>query len=1031
MTTKIVSIKVGVTTPGVQSLQGLNASLQQTSAQTQAASQAAGRLRAAWSQFTSAAGQPVPNPMANVTSGASSAAAEVLSLVGKLASLAAVAGTVSAAFKKGLDVNAQTESAVLGIKSLVAALTTVKDESGNVVKDVGQAIAISGGIAEEQVKKLRIAGLQTSATFQQLLEAFQQGIGAGASAGLALDQIRELTIGITQAAGALGMPMHQLNQEVRSLLSGDISSDSTVAKALNITKKQVDQWRESGKLADELNKRLEVFKRLGPEAGATWTATLSNVQDAMELVLGEMSKGAFDDLKQSMQAAMSQVFDLDTVGIAGKFEDLADAGTAVFSAIGHVLNDAFTGGISLAETLSDWFRKHADEVAEVGNAFSVIYDNTKEVLKTILSTVGAVINWGTETGVVRGVLGTIAVVVAMIQDGFTLWKGVLADVGGYIIDKVGGPLRTVIGSLRDFLSKIPGVGEGLAKAVDGVLRSIPATGDGLHAIAKGIQADFDAGRTAVARTNAELSKTGKELREQAAERERESRRGQKEAPKGTATGKKAPSDDAGKAAKRAAEAYAAALRAYADAETAAAKKVSQAQREIAEAELDKSLQARLVSYDDYLKKKADLQKQALAEEVEAAKKQAVLLESDISKESDPAKRKKLEADLLKVKAEIQALQKKGVVIDTKLQIDRENFRRQVEELRVDIKANITDIEGRPFDAAMQRLKKETEELLNDPRVRDDAELAAAVRRQSELKAEKLQLDEIKRLTDEKVQYLSIAEERIALALEQGSTTALEAERDIRKARLDTAAAILKQVEALEALARANPGNSALALEAVKARLEYEKLAKAVDKTAQSINQAFAGGFVSAVEAALNGTERSLTGFLKRIALAAVQSWQQAAGNQLNSLVMKWLGGTGGVGGMLSQFMGGNWMSGLSSLFGGFFANGGDYPANKFIVVGENGPEVLFPGVSGSVATNSALTSAVASMAGTGRRVSASDVGSIATAAAPVFSPVIRIINEDNPQRAREAMDSAEGDTVIRNSMERNVNSLRQLLGIRQ
>jgi len=896
-------------------------------AQTAAALQ---QIQAFQRQLAAVGGVKLQDPTSALKSGLSGTAGEVLGLVAKMASLAAIAGTVAAAFKAGLNVNAETESAVLGIKSLVAALTTVKDSSGTVVKDLGKRIAISGTIAEDQVKKLRIAGLETAATFQQLLGAFQQGIGAGSSAGLSLDKIRELTIGITQAAGALGMPMNQLNQEVRSLLSGDISADSTVAKALGINKKQVDAWRESGKLADELNKRLEVFKRLGPEAGATWSATLSNMQDAVSMLLGEMSKGAFDNLKQSLQGTLSQIFDINTVGIADPFKGLADVGTAAFTAIGVVLTDALAGGVDLAKQLSAWFVKHEDEVLVIGNAFSVVYDNVKGVLSSIVSAIGAVASLSVESGNVYGVFGSIAIIVALIQDGFQLWKGVLADVGGYILDKVGGPLRTVLGGLRDFLAAIPGIGTGLASAVDSLIKSIPASGDGLHAVAKGIQADFDAGRTAVARTNAELSKTGQELREQAAERKREANRGAKAAPTGTSLGKKVNDPDK---AKKAAEAYAAALRAYAEAETAAAKKVAQAQRDIAEAALDKSLQDRLVSQKDYLTKKADLEKQALADEIAAAKKQAALLSSDMAGEKDPAKKKKFEGDLLKVKAEITALEAKGVVIDTKLKINLEEFQRQIESLRVDITANILDLKGQPFEAGLARLKKETDDLLNDPRVRDDAALKAAVSTQAAMKEQRLQFDEAKRLSDERIQILSMAEERINMQVEQGKMTAVEAERAIRAERLLTADSILKQVQALETLAAANPGNMSLALDAQKARIEFEKLNTTLDATATSINHDLAGAgpaFLTSLsqgESVIRSIGSALSDVFGSLAKRVLKQFE-------DSLFEALQGSSGqGAGGMLSQFIGGKgidfgklWGAGTSALssLGSFlgFSEGG-------------------------------------------------------------------------------------------------------------
>jgi hypothetical protein len=879
----------------------------------------------------------IPDPTAGVRTGAAATSMSLGGLLGALAAVASAATAVGAAFKAGFKSNAETESAVLGIKSLVAALTTVRDETGKVVTDTGKAIEVSGGIAVDQVKKLRIAGLQTSATFEQLLGAFQQGIGAGSSAGLALDQIRELTIGITQAAGALGMPMQQLNQEVRSLLSGDITADSTVAKALGITKKQVDAWRDAGKLADELNKRLEVFKRLGPEAGATWTATLSNVGDAISLVLGEMTKGSFDALKQTIQQGMSEVFDTATVGVADPFKGLVEAGTTAFNAIGTVLNDALGGAIGIAKDLSTWFNKNADEVAVIGSEFGVIYDSAKDILKTIISAVGAVVGWSAETGVLRSILGGIALSLALIQDGFTLMKGLAADVGGYILDKMGGAIRSVLTSIRDFVAQIPGIGSGLANAIDSTLKALPANGAGLHALAKGIQADFDAGRTAVARTNAELAKTGKELREQAAERLRESRRGEKAKATGSATGKKAPKDD-----KKAAEALAAAQKAFDDAMLQAAKKAADAQREVAQASLEEDLQKRLKTQEQYLRAKADLDKKAITDEVAAANTRKAQLQSQIDAEKDPAKKKKLEADMVKLKADIDALEKKGVVIDTKLRIDLEEFRRQVESLRVDIKANIMDLEGDSAGAAKARLQKETQDLLNDPRVRGDVDMEATVRRQSDLKQMRIDYDEQQRLIAARADAASRAEERIALAVDQGKMTALEAERAVHEERLKQADAILANVEALEKLAAEAPGNLELANGAAKARLEYDKLRGTLDATATSINQDLSHGAVDSFvdslkqgESVIHSLGSALSDAFGNLAKRVLKSFE-------DDLFKALQGSDGqGIGGFLSGLLGGkggfDWgkmFSSIGSFFGfatgGWTGSGGKYQPAGFV-----------------------------------------------------------------------------------------------------
>ena len=97
---------------------------------------------------------------------------------------------------------------------------------------------------------------------------------------------------------------------------------------------------------------------------------------------------------------------------------------------------------------------------------------------------------------------------------------------------------------------------------------------------------------------------------------------------------------------------------------------------------------------------------------------------------------------------------------------------------------------------------------------------------------------------------------------------------------------------------------------------------------------------------------------KTISTAALfgRSWKDALGAiaiQLTELVLKmtlFKSATASSGGGFFTSL----LSGLSS--GGFKAEGGPVDADHYYVVGERGPEVFAPGVSGAIIPNHALTS---------------------------------------------------------------------------
>ena len=72
------------------------------------------------------------------------------------------------------------------------------------------------------------------------------------------------------------------------------------------------------------------------------------------------------------------------------------------------------------------------------------------------------------------------------------------------------------------------------------------------------------------------------------------------------------------------------------------------------------------------------------------------------------------------------------------------------------------------------------------------------------------------------------------------------------------------------------------------------------------------------------------------------------GSMLMSVVRQLMSGIGSSGGGI--------ISAIGSLFGGFFANGGQPPVGKTSVVGERGPELFVPKVAGTIIPNDQLRS---------------------------------------------------------------------------
>ncbi|MBI1763116.1 MAG: hypothetical protein HYR56_16940 [Acidobacteria bacterium] len=261
-----------------------------------------------------------------------------------LAALAGGAGLFAAFLKQGVEFNATIQTSKLGIASLIATLGELKNASGQKLLGA-DALKAAIPLANDQIKKLRIAGLETAAATRQLIEGFQTSLGPGLSAGLNLDQIRQITIDLTQAASALGVPLREIGQETRAILSGDIDQNARVAKALGLTNPMVKSWREQNKLADELNKRLAVFRASGAEVAKTFDGVTSNFQEAVEVLGGGASEKLTTGFTQRLDKLTKSLFDPKALDIDAKLKPLLAFIDDIATLISGRLFDAADGFI--------------------------------------------------------------------------------------------------------------------------------------------------------------------------------------------------------------------------------------------------------------------------------------------------------------------------------------------------------------------------------------------------------------------------------------------------------------------------------------------------------------------------------------------------------------------------------------------------------------------------------------------------------------------------------------------------------------
>ena len=318
---------------------------------------------------------------------------------------------------------AEIESTRVGLSGLIAASAEIRSPQGRAL-GIDDQLLLSQQIAIDQMNKLRVDALRTAASYDELARAFQNAIAPGIQSGLTLDQIRKVTVNISQAATGLGLAQDQLAEEIRSLFTGAISSRNTrIATALGITPADIERARRLGTLFEFLDTRFKAISKTGKLLMNTFTGQLSNAADAFKQLLATSSTPLFEQLKQG----------------------LADFQGAIFTSV----NDSVKLDPQTLAAFRDLFSGLANGVAAVRNAFSNL---NLGGLGDILGSIGQVLGLAA-AGIANAIVlisnaaaptvtvfkllvGTATKLFSVVTSLLSPFKGVLGFVGGIGIKAV-------------------------------------------------------------------------------------------------------------------------------------------------------------------------------------------------------------------------------------------------------------------------------------------------------------------------------------------------------------------------------------------------------------------------------------------------------------------------------------------------------------------------------------------------------------------------------------------------------------------
>lgn len=250
-------------------------------------------------------------------------------------SLAAIPGMLQNAVSRGMEFNMNMDNARVGISNVLAKFLDLDEQAAK--REAAKAIA-------------QIVELEPKAAggLEDLVMGFMATASSALGVGMSVQQNIDLVGKFANALSNAGRPIQQLGQEMRSIMMGQITSDSDIAKTLGITNEGVAKAKEAGELYPFLIEKLGKFG----EAGDSAAVRLSSLNSSISKTLGYITEPIFDVWMESMKA----------------LTDAAGEDTSSLRELGSEIAKLVKSGTSLTA----WLTQHPALLATAAKAVGVL-----------------------------------------------------------------------------------------------------------------------------------------------------------------------------------------------------------------------------------------------------------------------------------------------------------------------------------------------------------------------------------------------------------------------------------------------------------------------------------------------------------------------------------------------------------------------------------------------------------------------------------------------------------------------------------
>jgi hypothetical protein len=224
---------------------------------------------------------------------------------------------------------------------------------GNVLRQF-QGLNQEAAKAEAAKAMQQIVDLEplVAGSLGDLTGGFMATIASAQAMGISVEDNITLVGLFANALANAKIPAEQLAQEMRSILTGNIGADSTLAKVLNITNEDVKNAKEAGELVDFLKNKIGLLGQAGDSAEVTF----SSLNSAIDKALGAATKALFE---QSVTGAKS-------------LTEVINENQQAFADLGAGIGSVLSGAVSLIGGVDQAIRDLTDNTLNLTNTLMAI-----------------------------------------------------------------------------------------------------------------------------------------------------------------------------------------------------------------------------------------------------------------------------------------------------------------------------------------------------------------------------------------------------------------------------------------------------------------------------------------------------------------------------------------------------------------------------------------------------------------------------------------------------------------------------------